>query len=84
MRVQAVVFVLVYLATHPSQLLNLARSLLGGGTTIDDWRIVRAHWDNAVLIRWERGDVLLLDNHVVAHGRMPFRGKRDIVGVLAN
>jgi hypothetical protein len=28
--------------------------------------------------RWHRGDVLVLDNHLAAHGRMPFTGERRI------
>ncbi len=28
--------------------------------------------------RWQRGDVLVLDNLLAAHGRMPFSGARKI------
>ena len=27
---------------------------------------------------WQRGDIILLDNMLVAHGRDPFRGPRKI------
>jgi alpha-ketoglutarate-dependent taurine dioxygenase len=36
-------------------------------------------WDHAVLFDWRPGDVLVLDNLRVAHGRMPFRGPRRIL-----
>jgi alpha-ketoglutarate-dependent taurine dioxygenase len=32
---------------------------------------------------WEKGDVLLLDNMTVAHGRSPFRGDRKILVAMA-
>lgn len=32
-----------------------------------------------VKFRWQRGDLLLVDNFLVAHGRMPFRGERRIL-----
>lgn len=36
-----------------------------------------------VMFTWERGDVLLADNMLVAHGRQPYSGKREIlVGMM--
>jgi len=32
---------------------------------------------------WEKGDVLLLDNMMVAHGRSPYRGRREILVGMA-
>lgn len=36
-----------------------------------------------VVFDWRCGDVLLLDNNVVSHGRQPFRGERAIYVALA-
>lgn len=33
-------------------------------------------WDHSVVLPWQRGDVLAIDNASVAHGRTPFRGER--------
>jgi alpha-ketoglutarate-dependent taurine dioxygenase len=38
-----------------------------------------AIWSNMVFFPWRRGDVLVIDNARVAHGRMPYRGPRKIV-----
>ncbi|GIW41783.1 MAG: taurine dioxygenase [Candidatus Binatia bacterium] len=33
-------------------------------------------WRHLVVFPWRRGDVLAIDNHSVAHGRLPYRGRR--------
>lgn len=44
---------------------------------------VREAFDNAtVAFPWERGDVLVVDNMQVAHGRRRFKGERKIVAAL--
>jgi alpha-ketoglutarate-dependent taurine dioxygenase len=53
----------------------------GDGTAIPDadMECVRdAIWKNMVFFKWERGDVVAIDNFSVAHGRMPYRGPRKI------
>ncbi len=51
------------------------------GTEIagSDMEAVReAIWKNLVITPWRRGDIVAIDNHSVAHGRLPYRGPRQI------
>ena len=53
----------------------------GDGTAISDADMdaVRdAIWKNMVFFKWRRGDVLVLDNDSVSHGRMPYQGPRSV------
>lgn len=36
-------------------------------------------WDNLVAVPWKLGDVLMIDNFSTSHGRLPFKGPRDIL-----
>lgn len=36
-------------------------------------------WKNMVVFPWAQGDVVAIDNRSVAHGRLPYRGEREIV-----
>jgi len=55
----------------------------GGELSADDLRVVREAFEAEIVVfRWETGDVLLLDNMLVAHGRRPFKGDRKIVAAL--
>jgi alpha-ketoglutarate-dependent taurine dioxygenase len=36
-------------------------------------------WRHLVITPWQRGDVLAIDNHSVAHGRLPYAGPRQVV-----
>ncbi|MFN0056628.1 MAG: TauD/TfdA family dioxygenase, partial [Planctomycetales bacterium] len=54
----------------------------GDGTPIDDAdldRVRKVMWDEAAIFPWKQGDVLILDNYLVAHGRMPYSGPRKIL-----
>jgi alpha-ketoglutarate-dependent taurine dioxygenase len=54
----------------------------GDGSAIDDNDLdqIRAAYNGeAVVFGWEKGDVLIVDNMLVAHGRNPYRGARKIV-----
>lgn len=58
----------------------------GDGTPIDVevLRHVRETMKNqAVMFPWEEGDLLLLDNVLVSHGRAPFKGPRKILVAMA-
>ncbi|MFP5263068.1 MAG: TauD/TfdA family dioxygenase [Blastocatellia bacterium] len=39
--------------------------------------------EQAVLFQWERGDLLMVDNMLTAHGRQPFKGPRSVVVGMA-
>lgn len=48
-----------------------------------DLSTVRAAFDAAaVSFAWQAGDILLLDNMQVAHGRRPFKGNRRVIAAL--
>ncbi len=54
----------------------------GDGTEIpnDVIRHIRqAYVSSEILFDWKKGDVLLIDNWAVAHGRKPFKGARKIL-----
>lgn len=36
-------------------------------------------WRNLVAFRWQAGDVVAIDNFSMSHGRMPYRGPRQVV-----
>jgi alpha-ketoglutarate-dependent taurine dioxygenase len=42
-----------------------------------------AYREHAVTFPWRTGDVLILDNMLFAHGRMPFQGSRKVVVGMA-
>lgn len=41
-------------------------------------------WQHAKLFDWQRGDVIVLDNLWIGHGRLPFQGERQILLAMAN
>lgn len=54
----------------------------GDGAEIPDAHVAHVRdviWDHMVAIPWQRGDVVWIDNHRVAHGRLPYAGPRRIV-----
>lgn len=38
--------------------------------------------DRQILFQWQKSDVLLLENRIMAHGRRPFVGPRDVFAAL--
>ncbi|MGE5325132.1 MAG: TauD/TfdA family dioxygenase, partial [Actinomycetota bacterium] len=66
---------------------NLPRhAWYGDGTPIEKeylQEIRRVYAEVAMEFNWQHGDVLLLDNMLVAHGRRPFSGARRILVAMA-
>ncbi|HEU4597503.1 MAG TPA: condensation domain-containing protein [Pyrinomonadaceae bacterium] len=61
-------------------------ALFGDGTVIEDSmlrEINEAYSELSVPVAWQRGDVLLLDNMLAAHGRASFVGPRKIAVAMA-
>ncbi|MBE7150863.1 TauD/TfdA family dioxygenase [Bacillus mycoides] len=67
---------------------NLPRNTYyGDGTPIEPEVLmqIRNSFDEAAIsFPWKEGDVLMLDNHLVAHGRAPFQGTRKVVVTMAD
>lgn len=66
---------------------NLPRNVyFGDGAPIPDGLldpIRAAYQDLSVAFPWQTGDILMLDNVMVAHGRRPFTGDRKIIVAMA-
>ena len=62
-------------------------TLFGDGTVIPDEYITNirnAYGQSEFMFDWQKGDVLLLDNYLIAHGRKPYSGERQIVVSMGN
>jgi hypothetical protein len=59
----------------------------GDGSPIDDSvldEIRDLYQQEAVIFPWQEGDILMLDNMLAAHGRLPFIGTRKVVVGMAD
>jgi hypothetical protein len=57
----------------------------GDGSTFDDADVqsaVEIAYDLVFDLPWESGDVALIDNYRVMHGRRPFSGQRSVLASL--
>eukprot|EP01080_Neovahlkampfia_damariscottae_P008711 gene8711-657_t len=53
----------------------------GDKTLIKDEELAKVRkviWKNLVAYEWRKGDIILLDNQRVSHGRLPFTGNRKV------
>jgi alpha-ketoglutarate-dependent taurine dioxygenase len=58
----------------------------GDGSTIESSvldEIRQIYQQEAVIFPWQEGDILMLDNMLTAHGRMPYSGSRKVVVGMA-
>ncbi len=54
----------------------------GDGSVIPDAYVKHIEdviWKNLVVFKWQKGDVLALDNFCTSHGRLPYEGPREIL-----
>jgi alpha-ketoglutarate-dependent taurine dioxygenase len=62
---------------------NLPRNAFyGDETPIEDYVLehIRAAYEQETMaFKWQRGDIMILDNVLMAHGRRPYSGERKIV-----
>jgi alpha-ketoglutarate-dependent taurine dioxygenase len=59
----------------------------GDGSPIEDTVLdeIRGLYNStAVEFEWLRGDVMLVDNFLAAHGRAPFKGERQILVAMSD
>jgi alpha-ketoglutarate-dependent taurine dioxygenase len=73
---------LLYTAAHPFPHRRPFHATLANGDPISHSQVSRinaAIESATVRFPWQRGDFLLVDNYLVSHGRMPFKGDRRIL-----
>jgi alpha-ketoglutarate-dependent taurine dioxygenase len=73
---------LLYQIAYPNPFRRPFHAAFGDGGKISHGQVdqVNAAIDQAMVkFRWERGDLLLVDNFLVTHGRMPYSGARRIL-----
>lgn len=73
---------LLYQLAYPNPFRRPFHATFGDGSSIshDELNQMNGAIDGATIrFRWKQGDLLVVDNFLVTHGRMPFRGDRRIL-----
>ncbi len=50
----------------------------------DQFKICSAYWKNAVIEPLNAGDFIILDNRLVTHGRLPYKGHRRLLSCIGD
>ncbi len=50
----------------------------------DQFSICSAYWKNAVIEPLQAGDIVILDNRLVTHGRLPYKGHRKLLSCIGS
>ncbi len=50
----------------------------------DQIRIRKAHWKNSTILPLKAGDLIILDNRLITHARMPYKGNRKLLSCIGN
>ena len=46
------------------------------------YKIIKSYWKNAKIIKLQPGDILILDNYRMGHGRLPYKGNRQMYTII--
>jgi alpha-ketoglutarate-dependent taurine dioxygenase len=65
--------------TRPQDATYADGGIIDRATLDEIQRVIAAE---VVPLRWQRGDVLWIDNHLCMHGRKPFRGQRRLLAAM--
>lgn len=63
------------------------QTFYGDGTTIEDEvaaELREAYLAERVVFDWSKGDLVMMDNLIAAHGRMPYKGERRTLVAMAD
>jgi alpha-ketoglutarate-dependent taurine dioxygenase len=67
---------------------DLPRQAFYGDGTAIDWEVLneirKVYQEQTILFPWQKGDILLLDNMLTAHGRSAFSGNREVLVGMAS
>jgi alpha-ketoglutarate-dependent taurine dioxygenase len=73
---------LLFRLAYPNPFRRPFHATLGDGRPITNhqYNLIHQAIESATIrFRWQRGDLLLVDNFLITHGRMPFHGDRRIL-----